>query len=98
MADKDKTDTDIDQSFIYQIRMKGHLEDQWSDWFEGMEIILEENGETVLTGPVVDQPALHGILKKVRDLGIPLISINRVGPDQVECSRQDIDAVIDSEE
>ena len=63
---------------IYQIRVKGHLGPQWTDWFEGLAITLEYNGETLLTGPVVDQAALHGLLRKVRDLGMPLISAIRV--------------------
>ncbi len=67
-----------DQTAIYQIRIKGHLGSQWRDWFEGMTITLEEDGETLLTGPVVDQAALHGLLKRVRDLGMPLLSVNRV--------------------
>jgi hypothetical protein len=66
------------QTMIYQIRIKGHLGSQWIDWFEGLTITLEEDGDTLLTGPVVDQAALHGLLKKVRDLGLPLISINQV--------------------
>jgi hypothetical protein len=65
----------------YQIRLQGHLGPQWSGWFEGLTIDLQENGETLLTGPVVDQPALHGLLKKVRDLGMPLLAVNRVEPD-----------------
>jgi len=60
---------------IYQIRIKGHLGLQWTDWFEGLTITLEDSGETLLTGPVVDQAALHGLLKKVRDLGMPLLSV-----------------------
>ncbi|MBI5303000.1 MAG: hypothetical protein HY868_12755 [Chloroflexi bacterium] len=68
------------QSQVYQIRIKGHLDSQWADWFEGMTITLEENGDTLLTGAVVDQAALHGLLKKVRDLGMPLVSVNRVEP------------------
>lgn len=63
---------------IYQIRLKGHLGRGWSDWFGGMAITLEDNGDTLLTGPVVDQAALHGLLRKVRDLGLPLISVTRV--------------------
>jgi len=72
--------TDPGQSMVYQIRLKGHLGFQWTDWFEGLTITLEEDGNTLLTGPVVDQAALHGLLKKVRDLGMPLVSVNRVDP------------------
>ena len=71
---------------IYQIRIKGHLGYQWTDWFEDLTITLEENGNTLLTGPVVDQAALHGLLKKVRDLGMPLLSVNRVEPGQADIS------------
>ena len=63
---------------VYQIRVKGHLGPQWTDWFEGLAITLEDNGETLLTGPVVDQAALHGLLRKVRDLGMPLLSVIRL--------------------
>ena len=66
---------DSPQPTIYKIRIKGHLDSQWTDWFEGLTITLEENGETLLTGPVIDQAALHGLLKKIRDLGLTLISI-----------------------
>ena len=66
------------QPVFYQIRIKGHLDSQWTDWFEGLTITLEENGDTLLTGPVIDQAALHGLLKKVRDLGIPLVSVIQV--------------------
>ena len=74
------------QPMVYQIRIKGHLGRQWTDWFEGLTITLEENGETLLTGPVVDDAALHGLLKKVRDLGMPLLSVNRVEPGQADAS------------
>ena len=73
--------SDPDQPVIYEIRIKGHLGQQWTDWFGGLTITLEENGDTLITGPVVDQAALHGLLKKVRDLGMPLISVNGVEPD-----------------
>ena len=64
--------------YTYQIRLEGHLEPEWSSWFAGLEISLEPNGETVLTGCVADQAALHGLIKKVRDIGIPLLSIQRI--------------------
>ena len=66
---------------VYQIRLQGQLDSQWEDWFGGMTITLEANGDTCLTGQVVDQAALHGLLKKVRDLGLPLISVNRIQSD-----------------
>jgi hypothetical protein len=69
------------QPVVYKIRIKGHLVSQWADWFEGLSITLEDNGDTLLTGPVADQAALHGLLKKVRDLGIPLVSVCPVESD-----------------
>jgi hypothetical protein len=65
---------------LYEIRVKGHLNDRWAAWFDGLTITLEDNGDTLLTGPVVDQAALHGLLKKVRDLGMPLVSVSPVEP------------------
>ena len=69
----------------YEIRIKGHLDDKWADWFEGLTITREDNGETLLTGPVVDQAALHGVLRKVRDVGMPLLSVIRVTPGNETC-------------
>ena len=69
---------------IYQIRIKGHLGQKWIDWFEDATITLEEGGDTLLTCQVADQAALHGLLRKVRDLGVPLVSVNRVNPGQEE--------------
>ena len=84
MSDGLNSQKDPSQPTIYQIRIKGHRGRQWIDWFGGMIITLEANGETLLTGPVVDQSALHGLLKKVRDLGMTLLSVNRVIPDPAE--------------
>ena len=72
---------------VYQIRIKGHLGSEWADWFEGLAITLEEDGHTLLTGPVVDQAALHGLLRKVRDLGMPLVSVNRVQFNETDQNR-----------
>ena len=79
MSNNRNPTTDPSQPMVYQIRINGHLGPQWTDWFGGLTITLEENGDTLLTGPV-DQAALHGLLRKVRDLGMPLISAIRVEP------------------
>ena len=71
---------------VYKIRIKGHLDQQWTEWFEGLTITLEDNGDTLLTGHVVDQAALHGLLRKVRDLGMPLLSVDNVKPDPEDAS------------
>ena len=78
--------TNSDQPAVYQIRVKGHLGHEWTDWFEGLTITLEDNGDTLLTGPVIDQAALHGLLKKVRDLGMPLVSVRPVEHGQADQS------------
>ena len=80
MSDTPASTVDRYKPSLYEIRIKGHLVARWADRFEGLTITLEDNGDTLLTGPVVDQAALHGLLKKVRDLGLPLISVNRVEP------------------
>ena len=72
------------QAVVYQIRLKGELGRQWTNWFDGLTITQEETGDTLLTGPVIDQTALHGVLKKVRDLGMPLVSVI-----QVRCNETD---------
>ncbi len=72
----------LSEPLAYQIRLKGHLGSEWTDWFEGLTITPEDNGETLLTGPVVDQAALHGLLKKVRDLGLPLVSVVQIQLDE----------------
>jgi hypothetical protein len=86
MSNKLNPETDPSLPRVYQIRIEGHLGCQWTDWFGGLTITLEDNGDTLLTGPVVDQAALHGLLKKVRDLGMPLLSVNRVEPGQADAS------------
>lgn len=84
MSNEHTSERDANQPLNYQIRIQGHLGPQWMDWFDGLAIKLEEAGNTLLTGPVVDQAALHGILKKVRDLGMPLLSVNSLDPGQHE--------------
>jgi hypothetical protein len=69
-------ESDANRPQVYQIRLKGQLGAQWAEWFEGLTITLADSGDTLLTGPVVDQAALHGLLRKVRDLGMPLLSVN----------------------
>lgn len=70
------------QQPIYQIRLRGHLDYRWRDWFGGITVKLEDNGETLLSGPVTDQAALYGLLKKIRDLGMPLLSVKCIRPGQ----------------
>ena len=75
MMTDDKTPTP-DHTLVYQIRLKGHLDAEWSDWFGGVSITLEEDGNTLLTCRIADQAALHGLLRQIRDLGLPLISVH----------------------
>ena len=80
MASDHLSERDKGRPLIYQIRIRGHLGQPWQEWFEGLTLTLETDGTTLLTGPVIDQAALYGILKKVSDLGMPLLSINSTGP------------------
>jgi hypothetical protein len=86
MSSTFNSESDPGQPTVYEIRIKGHLGCQWTDWFEGLTLTLEDNGETLLTGAVVDQAALHGLLRKVRDLGMPLLSVVCVKSGQAEAS------------
>jgi hypothetical protein len=83
--------TDPDWPAIYEIRVEGHLDRAWTGWFDGLSIALEDNGVTRLTGAVVDQAALHGLLKRVRDIGVPLVSVNRLEPDPAPLSTEEGD-------
>ena len=84
MSNKPNLKTNPRQPKVYKIRIKGYLGNQWSDWFDGLMITHEEDGNTLLSGPVVDDSALHGLLKKVRNLGMPLLLVNRVESDQTD--------------
>ncbi len=84
MSNEINSESEKAQPLVYQIRIKGQLGREWTDWFGGLTITLEDNGETLLTGPVIDQAALHGLLRKVRDVGMPLLSVNCVEPGQAE--------------
>ncbi len=89
MSSQRSAPADPGQPAVYQIRLKGHLSRKWADWFGGLTVTLEQNGETLLTGPVADQAALHGLLKKVRDLGMPLLSVNQVETGQADSSKEE---------
>jgi hypothetical protein len=80
MSEQTRFQPDSTQPPIYQIRLAGRLSRRREAWFDGMIIDHDEAGQTVITGPVVDQAALHGLLRKVRDLGVPLLSVNRIDP------------------
>src|SRR2546426_9904256 len=82
MSNEINSESDPGQPLDYQIRIKGHLGREWTDWVGGLTLSLEDNGETLLTGPVVDQAALYGLLRKVRDVAMPLLSVVCMKPDQ----------------
>jgi len=86
MSNERSLEHDADRPLVYQIRVRGHLGRQWTEWFEGLTITLEDNGNTLLTGIVIDQAALYGYLRKVRDLGLPLLSVHSTGPGAQEPS------------
>ncbi len=84
MSNQAHPESDFDAPVIYEIRIKGHLGREWTDWFGGLTITLEESGDTLFTGPVADQAALYGLLKQVRDLGMPLLSVSCIEPTRAE--------------
>jgi hypothetical protein len=87
MSKKINPESNSDRPTAYHIKIEGHLGNQWSDWFDGLTITIQEDGNTLLSGSVIDDAALHGLLKKVRDLGMPLISVNRVVSDETDVAR-----------
>jgi hypothetical protein len=98
MSNDINSESEKAQPMVYQIRIEGQLGRHWTDWFEGLTITALDNGETLLTGPVVEQAALHGLLKKVRDGGMSLVSVMRVKPDPADASdvKQEMNAPFQS--
>ena len=83
---KTQPQSESSQPVIYRIRIQGQLDSQWSDWFDEMTITLEDDGNTLISGPIIDQAALHGLLKKIRDLGLTLISVCPGQPKNLDLS------------
>src|SRR5512138_3361720 len=96
MANKSDLAPDPNRGAVYQIRFRGHLDHEWLDWFEGLTITLEEDGNTLLTSKAMDQPALHGLFKKMRDLGIALLSVNCLEPGQVKGKCSTMETKVDA--
>ncbi len=84
MQDTDKGTRETDKPGVYQIRVKGQLDKNWANWFDGMAVTLTQDGDTLLTGPAQDQAALLGLIAKVRDLGVTLVSVVPVMPDRAD--------------
>jgi hypothetical protein len=86
MSETHASASDGHEAARYEIRLKGHVDTRWTAWFDGLSLTLNSDGTTVMHGPVVDQAALHGVLQKVRDVGLPLVSVIRIGADQPDVS------------
>jgi hypothetical protein len=84
MSETDRVTEAHDKPGRTEIRIKGHLDDKWADWFDGLTIRREANGDTLLTGHAIDQTALYSLLRKVRDLGMPLVAVIHVAPNQAD--------------
>jgi hypothetical protein len=82
MIDTHASTSDRHEAGRYEIRVSGHLDERWAAWFDGLSLRHESDGTTVIHGPVADQAALHGLLQKVRDIGLPLVSVTCIEPDQ----------------
>jgi len=84
MSNERSPKRDPSEPMAYQIQVTGHLGSEWIDWFDGLSITLQDSGETLLSGAVADQAALHGLLRKVRDLGLPLLAVTLIKPSQAD--------------
>jgi hypothetical protein len=91
MSEAPASPGDWNEAGRYEIRLKGHLDTRWAAWFDGLTLTLASDGITVIHGPVADQAALHGLLQKVRDVGLPLVSVARVEPDQTDAPTREPD-------
>jgi len=82
MTERRTPTPDLPEAGRYEIRLTGHLDARWTAWFDGLTVGHQSDGTTVISGPIPDQAALHGVLQRVRDLGLPLVSVNRIEPDE----------------